>query len=63
MYSKGGTLLTSTEEVIKQWKEHFEELLNQTNPPSTIEAGFMLNRKKNLFMLHTITLFKKQEGS
>ncbi|KAJ3601978.1 hypothetical protein NHX12_029739 [Muraenolepis orangiensis] len=30
VYSKGGTLLTSTEEVIGQWKEHFEELLNPT---------------------------------
>ncbi|KAJ3582898.1 hypothetical protein NHX12_000129 [Muraenolepis orangiensis] len=32
VYSKGGTLLTSTEEVIGRWKEHFEELLNPTNP-------------------------------
>ncbi|KAJ3590403.1 hypothetical protein NHX12_008354 [Muraenolepis orangiensis] len=32
VYSKGGTLLTSTEEVIGQWKEHFEELLNPTTP-------------------------------
>ncbi len=38
MYSKSGTLLTSTEEVIKQWKEHFEELLNPTNSPFTIKA-------------------------
>ncbi|KAJ3583951.1 hypothetical protein NHX12_015448 [Muraenolepis orangiensis] len=32
VYSKGGTLLTSTEEVIGWWKEHFEELLNPTTP-------------------------------
>ncbi|KAJ3591256.1 hypothetical protein NHX12_009202 [Muraenolepis orangiensis] len=32
VYSKGGTLLTSTEEVIGRWKEHFEELLNPTTP-------------------------------
>ncbi|KAJ3584246.1 hypothetical protein NHX12_014742 [Muraenolepis orangiensis] len=37
VHSKGGTLLTSTEEVIGLWKEHFEELLNPTNPPSTVE--------------------------
>ena len=33
VYSKDGTLLTSTEKVIGRWKEHFEELLNLTNPP------------------------------
>lgn len=38
MYSKDGTLLTSTEEVIAQWKGHFEELLNLTNTPSMVEA-------------------------
>ncbi|KAJ3613948.1 hypothetical protein NHX12_017526 [Muraenolepis orangiensis] len=32
VYSKGGTLLTSTEEMIGPWKEHFEELLNPTTP-------------------------------
>ncbi|KAJ3581053.1 hypothetical protein NHX12_017103, partial [Muraenolepis orangiensis] len=32
VYSKGGTLLTSTEEVIGRWKEHFVELLNPTTP-------------------------------
>ncbi|KAJ3583968.1 hypothetical protein NHX12_015465 [Muraenolepis orangiensis] len=31
VYSKGGTLLTSTEEVIGWWK-NFEELLNPTTP-------------------------------
>ena len=38
VYSKDGTLLTSTEEVIGRWKEHFEELLNPTNTPSMLEA-------------------------
>ncbi|KAJ3601793.1 hypothetical protein NHX12_029557 [Muraenolepis orangiensis] len=38
VYSKGGTLLTSTEEVIGRWKEHFEELLNPTTP-SMVETG------------------------
>ena len=31
VYSKDGTLLTSTEEVVGRWKEHFEELLNPNN--------------------------------
>ena len=39
VYSRDGTLLTSTEEVIGHWKEHFEELLNPTVPSSMIEAG------------------------
>ena len=38
VYSKGGTLLTSTEEVVGRWKEHFEELLNPTYTPSMMEA-------------------------
>ncbi|KAK0156273.1 Craniofacial development protein 2 [Merluccius polli] len=38
VYSKGGTLLTSTEEVVERWKEHFEELLNPTNTSSMMEA-------------------------
>ncbi len=38
VYSKGGTLFTSTEEVSGQWKGHFVELLYPTNPPSTIKG-------------------------
>ncbi len=38
MYNKGGTLLTSAEEVLWRWKEHFEKLLNLINSPSTIKA-------------------------
>ena len=38
MYSKDGTLLTSTEEVIGQWKEYFGDLLNLTQPPSVTET-------------------------
>ncbi len=38
MYSKGGTLLTSAVEVMGQQREHLEELLNPTNPPSRIEV-------------------------
>lgn len=39
MYSKGWTLFTLTEEVIGWRKEQFKELLNLTNPSSTIEAA------------------------
>ncbi|KAK5851305.1 hypothetical protein PBY51_002108 [Eleginops maclovinus] len=38
VYSKDGTLLTSTDRVLGRWKEHFEELLNPTTPPSMLEA-------------------------
>ncbi|KAJ7995722.1 hypothetical protein DPEC_G00247540 [Dallia pectoralis] len=38
VYSKDGTLLTSTDDVIGRWKEHFEELLNPTYMPSSTEA-------------------------
>ena len=31
-------LLTSTDGVLGRWKEHFEELLNLTTPPSMLEA-------------------------
>lgn len=34
----GQSMLTSTEEVIGRWKEHFKELLNPTNLPTIIEA-------------------------
>ncbi|KAJ3596178.1 hypothetical protein NHX12_002587 [Muraenolepis orangiensis] len=39
VYSKGGTLLTSSEEVIGRWKEHFEELLNPTTPSMVKSEG------------------------
>ena len=35
-----GELLTLTEDIVEQWKEHFEELLNPTNVPSVEEAKF-----------------------
>ena len=40
MYSKDGTLLTSTEEVIGQWKDYFGDfaVLNPTLPPSVTET-------------------------
>lgn len=48
VYSKDGTLLTLTEDVIGQWKGHFEELLNPTDLPSTIEAGLQDDRGVNI---------------
>ena len=40
VYSKDGTLLTSTEEVIGQWKDYFGDfaVLNPTLPPSVTET-------------------------
>ncbi|KAI3362794.1 hypothetical protein L3Q82_001658 [Scortum barcoo] len=38
VYSAGGELLTSTEDIVGQWKEYFEDLLNLTDTPSTEEA-------------------------
>ena len=38
VYRKHETLLTSTDRVSGRWEEHFEELLNPTNPPSMVEA-------------------------
>jgi len=32
--SWGGELLTQTEDIVRRWKEHFEELLNPTSPSS-----------------------------
>ncbi|KAJ3588625.1 hypothetical protein NHX12_009479 [Muraenolepis orangiensis] len=54
VYSKGGTLLTSTEEVIGQWKEHFEELLNPTNPPTTVEAELEDEGRQTSFSLEEV---------
>ncbi|KAI3363122.1 hypothetical protein L3Q82_011775 [Scortum barcoo] len=40
VYSAGGELLTSTEDiVVGRWKKYFEDLLNPTDLPSSEEAG------------------------
>ena len=36
--SRGGELLTQTEDIVGRWKEHFEELLNPANTPFGEEA-------------------------
>ena len=36
--SRGGELLTQTEDIVGRWKEHFEELLNPANTSSGEEA-------------------------
>ncbi|XP_054862758.1 golgi transport 1Ba isoform X1 [Amphiprion ocellaris] len=38
VYSRGGELLTCTEDIVGRWKEHFEELLNLENTSSVGEA-------------------------
>ena len=42
VYSKDGTLLTSTEEVIGRWKEYFGDLLNPTQPPSVLRQSWRM---------------------
>ncbi|KAJ3612002.1 hypothetical protein NHX12_020281 [Muraenolepis orangiensis] len=69
VYSKGGTFLTSTEEVIGRWKEHFEELLNPTTPSMWSEirdgrtslpsAGEMMERYGCLLIDNSINVFSK----
>ncbi|TWW74560.1 hypothetical protein D4764_14G0005630 [Takifugu flavidus] len=39
VYSGDGVLLTSTWDVVDQWKEYFGDLLNPTNAPSSEETG------------------------
>ena len=55
VYSKEGTLLTSTEKVIGRWKEHFEELLNMTKPPSMVEAKLEDDEGSSLIYLGEVT--------
>ncbi|KAI3361249.1 hypothetical protein L3Q82_012921 [Scortum barcoo] len=38
VYSVGGELLTSTEDIVGRWKKYFEDLLNPTDLPSSEEA-------------------------
>ncbi|KAI3351406.1 hypothetical protein L3Q82_020217 [Scortum barcoo] len=38
VYSAGGELLTSTEDIVGRWKKYFEDLLNPTDLPSNEEA-------------------------
>ena len=60
VYSKDGTLLTSTEKVIGRRKEHFEELLNLTNPPSMLEAELEDEGGSSLISLGEVTEVVKQ---
>ncbi|KAI3357887.1 hypothetical protein L3Q82_016268 [Scortum barcoo] len=39
VYSAGGELLTSTEDIVGRWKKYFEDLLNPTDLPSTPLGG------------------------
>ena len=52
--------MTSTGKVIGRWKEHFEELLNLTNPPSIVEAELEDDGKSSLISLGEGTEVVKQ---
>ncbi|KAI3377251.1 hypothetical protein L3Q82_009155 [Scortum barcoo] len=39
VYSAGGELLTSTGDIVRRWKEYYEDLLNPPDTPSTEESG------------------------
>ncbi|KAJ3605875.1 hypothetical protein NHX12_027918 [Muraenolepis orangiensis] len=54
VYSKGGTLLTSTEEVIGRCKEDFEELLNPTTP-SMVETELEDEGRQTSISLEEVT--------
>ena len=60
VYSKDGTLLTSTEEVVGRWKEHFEELLNPTNTPSMVEVELEADGGPSSISLVEVTEVVKQ---
>ncbi|XP_077940565.1 uncharacterized protein LOC144384606 [Gasterosteus aculeatus] len=60
VYSKDGTLLTATEEVIGRWKEHFEELLNPTTTPSLVEAELEAEEGSSSIGLVEVTEVVKQ---
>ena len=51
---------TSTEKVIGRWKEHFEELLNLTNPPSMVEAELEDDGRSSFISLGEVTEVVKQ---
>ena len=55
VYSKDGTLLNSTKEVVECWKEHFEELLNSTNMPSMMEAELEADGGSSSISLEEVT--------
>ena len=55
VYGKDGTLLTSTDKMIRWWKEHFEELLNVTNPSSIVEAELEDDGGSTLISLGEVT--------
>ncbi|KAK3539603.1 hypothetical protein QTP70_010243 [Hemibagrus guttatus] len=39
VYGGGGELLVSTGDIVRWWKEYFEDLLNPTDTPSVVEPG------------------------
>lgn len=55
--------MTSTEDVIAWWKEHFEELLNPMNLPSTIETELEDDGGSTSNSLKEVTQVVKQLSS
>ena len=60
VYSKDGTLFTSTEEVLGWWKEYFGDLLNPTQPPSVMETELEDDGVSSPISLGEVTVVVKQ---
>ena len=60
VYSKDGTLLTSTEEVMGWWKEYFGNRLNPTQPPSVMETELEDDGVSSPISLGEVTVVVKQ---
>ena len=60
VFSRGGELLTQTEDIVGRWKEHFEELLNPTNTSSGEEAESEASGEAPLISLAEVTEVVKQ---
>jgi len=48
--SLGGKLLTQTEDIVGQWKEHFEELLNPTSTSSAKRQSLKTRGKPHPYL-------------
>ena len=60
MLSRGGELLTQTEDIAGRWKEHFEELLNPANTSSGEEAEYEASREAPPISLAEVAEVVKQ---
>ena len=60
VYSKDGTLLTSSELVIGRWKEYFGHLLNPTQQPTEMETELEDDGVSSPISLGEVTVVVKQ---